>query len=92
MTTNVVFMTKNMLNEGVACDGMEQDFDGLHIFPVDYFSPRLTTGEYRKTDNTFCDHLGVNSWGKKKKKPLLLRLAGPKCSVRLIKLKRKIIG
>ena len=92
LTTNVSFLTEKMIEKGLQCDGKEKDFNGLHIFPVDYFSPRQTTGEYLKTANTFCDHMGMNSWGTGKKKPLILRIAGPKLSITLIKIKRRILG
>ena len=92
MTTNVTFNTGNMIKKGLVCDGVEKDYDGLHIFPVDYFCPRQTTGEYFRTDNTYCDHKGLDSWGDSGKKPLLLRLVGPGMSIKLIKLKRKILG
>ena len=92
MTTNVAFLTKHMMEQGLVCDGNEKDFDGLHIFPVDYFCPRQTTGEYFRTDNTYCDHKGLNSWSSSKDKPLLLKLVGEKNSIRLIKIKRKIFG
>lgn len=92
MTTNVVFNTKHMMSQGFVCDGVEKDFGGIHIFPVDYFCPRQTTGEYFLTDNTYCDHRGLDSWSNSKTKPLLLRIVGPKMSIRLIKIKRKLIG
>ena len=92
MTTNVSFNTGNMIREGLVCDGVEKDFRGLHIFPVDYFCPRQTTGEYIKTGNTFCDHKGLDSWNESKRMNLILRIAGPKFSIKLIKLKRKILG
>ena len=48
LTPNVTFLTKRMTEQGLICDGVEKDFRGLHIFPVDFFSPKLTTGEYIK--------------------------------------------
>ena len=92
MTTNVMFITANMMEQGFVCDGKEKDYKDLHIFPVDYFCPRQTTGEYFRTTNTYCEHKGLDSWSDHKKKPLLLRLAGPKMSICLIKLKRKMFG
>ena len=91
MTTNVAFLTGRMMEQGLVCDGIEKDFDGLHVFPVDYFCPRQTTGEYFRTENTYCDHKGLDSWSNPKK-PLILRIAGPKLSIKLIKLKRCILG
>ena len=92
MTSNVGYFTDKMVAEGFVCDGKEKDFNGLHIFPVDYFCPRQTTGEYFKTENTYCDHKGLNSWAGNTKKPLLLRISGPRLSILLIKLKRKLLG
>ncbi len=91
MTTNVAFLTVRMMEHGLVCDGLEKDFDGLHIFPVDFLCPKQTTGEYFKTENTYCDHKGLDSWSNQKK-PLILRIAGPKLSIKLIKLKRRIFG
>ena len=74
--------------------GKEQEYKDLHIFPVDYFSPRQTTGEYFRTENTYCDHLGIGSWAESggEWKVALGRMLGPRIMPALIKLKRKIIG
>lgn len=95
MTSNTAFITDKMMADGFVCDGTEKDFKDLHVFPVDYFCPRQTTGEYILTDNTYCDHKGLASWKDNELKGLkgfILRLAGPKMKVRLIKLKRKLLG
>lgn len=92
MMTNVVYNTRNMVSHGFVCDGIEKDFGGLHVFPVDYFCPRQTTGEYFLSDNTYCDHKGLDSWSDSKHRPLLLRIVGPKMSIKLIKIKRKLFG
>lgn len=94
MTTNVQFITANMAQNGFLQNGQEQDYKDLHIFPVDYFSPRHTTGEYIRTDNTYCEHKGLGSWSDNKKgwKSQLGNLIGHKNMTRLIKLKRKIVG
>lgn len=95
MTTNTSFITQKMMENGFVCDGVEKDYKDLHVFPVDYFCPRQTTGEYIRTANTYGDHKGLASWndkGVKGLKGLILRLAGPKMKVKLIKLKRKLIG
>lgn len=94
MTTNVSFIAEKMINEGFVPDGREQDFNHLHIFPVDYFCPRHTTGEYLRTENTYSNHLGVGSWadsGLGWKSKLLSRMS-PALRVRIIKIKRKIFG
>lgn len=94
LTTNVQFITSIMASKGFRQDGTEQDYMDLHVFPVDYFSPRQTTGEYFRTDNTYCEHKGLDSWGDHDSgwKGFLLRLIGRRNMTRLIKLKRKLLG
>ncbi len=94
MTTNVQFMTAIMSRNGFVQDGREQDYKDLHVFPVDYFSPRHTTGEYIRTDNTYCEHLGLGSWVETGGgwKARVGRILGQKNMTRLIKLKRKLFG
>ena len=60
--TNVQFITAIMAANGFSQNGLEQDYRDLHVFPVDYFSPRHTTGEYICTENTYCEHKGMASW------------------------------
>lgn len=90
LTTNVQFVTALMAVNGFRLDGTEQDYKDIHIFPVDYFSPRHTTGEYIKTENTYCEHKGLASWGDHRRgwKGTVLKLIGQKNMTRLIKLKR----
>ena len=95
LTTNVQRLTAHMAANGFKQDGSEQNYKDLHVFPVDYFSPRQTTGEFLRTENTYCEHRGLASWGDKGKKDWkghLKQLVGQKCMTQLIKLKRKIIG
>ena len=94
LTTNVSFITGKMIHEGFVSNGLEQDFGGIHVFPVDYFCPRHTTGEYILTENTYCEHLGIGSWsaGKSIWKAKLLSKMNPSLRIKLIKLKRKIFG
>lgn len=94
MTTNVQFITTRMTANGFRQDGTEQDYRDLHVFPVDYFSPRHTTGEYIRTENTFCEHKGLGSWSDTKNgwKGIVLGLVGHSNMTRLIKLKRKLLG
>lgn len=94
LTTNVQFVTAVMAANGFRQDGMEQEYKDLHVFPVEYFSPKLTTGEYVRTRNTYCEHKGLASWSNHSKgwKYYLLQLIGQRNSTRLIKLKRKLFG
>lgn len=92
--TNVQFITALMAINGFRQDGTEQDYRDLHVFPVDYFSPRHTTGEYIRTENTYCEHKGLASWDNHAAgwKNVVLRLVGQRWKTRLIKLKRKLLG
>lgn len=94
LTTNVKFITAKMRESGLVQNGKEQDYKDLHIFPVEYFCPRQTTGEYFRTENTYCEHLGLGSWVEQSDgwKAKAGRLVGPKNMTRLIKLKRKLLG
>lgn len=93
LTTNVQSVSKYMEQNGFIPNGIEQEYKDLHIFPVDYFSPRLTTGEYRRTENTFCEHKGSSSsWSKKTLKSRLLSFLTPELRTRLILFRRKVLG
>ena len=92
LTTNVQRLTAAMTAGGFQANGEEQQYKDLHVFPVDWFSPRRTTGEYLVTGNTYCDHLGLGSWGGKPQgwKQLLGRLVGQRAMTFLIKTKRRL--
>lgn len=94
LTTNVSFITSMMTKEGFVANGLEQDFGGIHILPVDYFCPRHTTGEYFRTENTFCEHLGIGSWADSGPswKSRFLSKVSPSLRVLIIKIKRKLFG
>lgn len=94
MTTNVQFITTKMREQGFVQNGEEQNYKDLHVFPVDFFCPRQTTGEYIRTDNTYCEHLGLGSWSETGGgwKTVVGGIVGPKTMTRLIKLKRKLFG
>lgn len=92
MTTNVQFISSKMCENGFVQDGKEQDYKDLHVFPVDFFSPRQTTGEYIRTKNTYCDHLGMSSWADSSRswKDIIAKVVGKKMMPRLIKIKRRL--
>lgn len=91
-TTNTVRITRIMKEGGFVPDGKKQVYKDMHIFPVEYFCPRQTTGEILMTDNTYCDHHFMGSWDNEKKVNPIVKLFGPKTMISLIKLKRKILG
>lgn len=94
LTTNVEFISARMRKEGFVQNGKEQDYKDLHIFPVDYFCPQQTSGEFIKTRNTYCNHRGLDSWSDKNVgwKSFILNLVGKENKVKIIKLKRKLFG
>lgn len=91
-TTNTTRISNIMKEGGFVQDGKEKVYKDMHIFPVDYFCPRQTSGERLFTENTYCDHHFMGSWGDHKKKGILLKLFGQERLTRLIKLKRKLLG
>ena len=92
LTPNTTYLTAVMQAGGLVQDGHEQTYKDLHIYPVDYFCPRQTTGEYLRTDNTYCDHRGLNSWNEHPHgwKQRLSRLVGRRATTFLIKTKRRL--
>lgn len=93
LTTNPVRITAIMNKNGFLQNGKEQIYKDMHVFPVDYFCPRQTTGEILITENTYCDHHFMGTWGEGKKQyNVLLKLIGQKNLTKLIKLKRIFWG
>lgn len=92
MTTNPVFISQKMREHGFVFDGKYKIYKDLHVFPVDYFCPRQTTGEMLLTDNTYCNHHFCASWSDGNRKYRFLRFLGQKNITKLIKLKRRIFG
>lgn len=91
---NTSRISNSIENKGFIPNGLEQDYKDLHIFPTDYFCPRQTTGEYFLSDNTYCDSIGISSWANSRTnlKSRILGLFGPKMKIRIIKIKRRLLG
>ena len=66
LLTNPFRITSEMVKNGFLQNGKEQIYKDMHIFPVDYFCPRQTTGEVLFTANTYCDHHFMGSWKNEK--------------------------
>ena len=92
MTTNTTRISNIMKRGGFVSKGEKQVYKDMHIFPVEYFCPRQTTGEELFTENTYCDHHFMGSWGNATKKSILLKFLGQKTLTRLIKIKRTLLG
>lgn len=107
LTPNTSYFTDRLESQGFIADGVEKDvyvngelLNGengdvfmLHVFPVHYFCPVLTTGEDVRTSETYCEHMGESSWAEKGGwKSRLMGLLSPSMRTNLIKLKRKLFG
>ena len=93
MTPNTGYFLSWMQAQGFVADGVEKDFMGVHILPVECFCPGLTTGENLRCERTYCEHKGLHSWsGNGGWKSKLLNLVSPKVKAKIIKLKRRILG
>ena len=92
MTPNTGYFFDWMTQQGFVGDGVEKDWNGVHILPVECFCPGLTTGENLRSDRTYCEHKGLHSWsddgGWKAK---VLNVCSPRIKTMLIKLKRRIL-
>lgn len=93
MTPNTGYFLSWMQERGFVADGVEKDWMGVHILPVECFCPGLTTGENLRCERTYCEHKGLHSWsGNGGWKSKLLNLVSPKVKAKIIKLKRRILG
>ena len=93
MMPNTGYFYDWMAAQGFIGDGVEKDWNGVHVLPVECFCPGLTTGENIRSERTYCEHKGLHSWsGEGGWKHKLLSFVSPKTKAKLIKLKRKILG
>ena len=93
MTPNTGYFLNWMTKRGFVADGVEKDWMGVHILPVECLCPVLTTGENLRCERTYCEHKGLHSWsGNGGWKSRVLSLISPPMKAKLIKLKRKILG
>lgn len=93
MTPNTGYFLNWMQERGFVADGQEKDFMSVHILPVECFCPRLTTGENLRCERTYCEHKGLHSWsGDGGWKEKVLGVFGEQWKIKLIKLKRKLLG
>ncbi|MBP3199307.1 MAG: glycosyl transferase [Butyrivibrio sp.] len=90
--TNTIRISEIMRKGGFVQNGEKQVYKNMHIFPVEYFCPRQTTGEVLITENTYCDHHFMGSWSVSTKKSFLRTIIGHQTLVRLIKIKRMLFG
>lgn len=93
LTPNTGYFLKWMQKQGFVADGVEKDWKNVHILPVECFCPVLTTGENLRCERTYCEHMGLHSWsGDGGWKTKVLNIFSPIWRIKLIKLKRKLMG
>lgn len=92
VTTNTLRIANKMRENGFVQNGEYQVYKDMHIFPVEYFCPRQTTGEVLINEHTYCDHHFMGTWDDSKKRGLIHRMIGNENMIKLIKLKRKLFG
>ena len=92
LTTNTARISQIMREGGFVQDGEKQVYKDLHVFPVEYFCPRQTTGEVFITEKTYCDHHFMGTWQTDKRnwKQRFLSLFGQNAKIKIIKIKRRI--
>lgn len=85
------FYVKSISNFKFQISNLEEPTFFLHVFPVHYFCPVLTTGEDVRTPETYCIHRGLGSWNTSSNwRTRIAKHLPPKWRTRIIKLKRKI--
>lgn len=94
LTTNTQRISEIMRKNGFVQDGKYHVYKDLHVFPTEYFCPKQTTGEFLLTENTYCDHHFMGTWSNsaRNRKNLFKKVIGQKNMIRLVKLKRKLLG
>ena len=106
LTPNTAYFSDRLETQGFVPDGAEKDVFVnthhtsnithqtfyLHVFPVHYFCPVLTSGEDVRTPETYCEHKGESSWAQQTWKGKLMKMLSPAQRTTLIKMKRKFLG
>ena len=105
LTPNTAYFTDRLESQGFVADGVEKDvyvksisnleerMFFLHVFPVHYFCPVLTTGENLRNKETYCEHMRLGSWDSPGAwKVRMLSFLPSSMRTKLIILKRKLFG
>ncbi len=75
MTTNVARVTRAAVRHGLKPDNTRQSFDGIDIYPKDWFCPKNNRSlEIRLTQNSHTIHHFAGSWVVSRKKRLYRRI------------------
>jgi len=74
--TVVTYVTSILKKHGLRDDNVIQQFDGLVIYPIEYFCPKkFETDELVITSNTHCIHHYASSWMPSKEKRKIQAIA-----------------
>lgn len=66
------YRTKVLKAHGLIMNEQEQEIEGVHIYPTDYFCPKnFTTGKIKVTDHTYCIHHFKGSWHTVKERKII---------------------
>lgn len=91
--TVVEYVTEILTIHGWENKNSLQNIKGINIYPSDYFGPmNCLTGEICITNNTISIHHYSGSWldNKHKAKNIVKKMAGPKLTSLVIKIKNKL--
>ena len=98
-TTVVDIVTKVFLRHGFKMDGSMQMLNGFNIYPCEYFCAYdFVLDEFNITNNTISIHHYTATWTnnkskiKKKIQRIIRKILGKKIYLKLINIKRKVLG
>ena len=92
LTPNVVYITRELVRQGLKTDNSRQVVKGIAVYPCEYFSPKsLDTGRIRVTKNTCAIHHFKASWMPLKNRinTHIAWLLGPTMTAKIKKVIRK---
>lgn len=96
MTTNVQIISGIMARNGFKLENSYQVYKNcMHIFPKDYFCPKMRSGIVQLTTNSYCIHHFEGSWqstNAKIKKFFFRKIVGPKITEFLIMTKKAMFS
>lgn len=91
LTTVVEYTTKVLIDKGLEPNGLQQNVEGMKIYPTNYFCPKqYSTGKCHISTNTYTIHHYNGSWKTpcEKLKTHFSHIVGINCMRKLSKLKQ----
>lgn len=93
LTPSPYYITEYLVKKGLKRNNQEQDLDGIHIYPTEYFAAKdYDTGKISRTENTISIHQYNASWKTPKQKMMfrIRSLIGIKNFEKLLTIKRML--